>query len=358
MPRPRQPRVALVAPFAPPPAGMTLQAQMLADLLERDGAVVTRVNTNPLGRRKPRTIRFLIVLRDLPRIRGADLALIFAGSFNSFFAFSLVPLLAARLYRVPALIMYKGGLAEEFFRRWGWLVRPSVRLSRGVVVPGRFLAGVFARHGMSAHVVPDVIASGSLPARAARGDGPPTLFNPRRHVPVCGVLIRAFDDVLAAFPGAELHLCGDGTERPALEKLAAARGGGRVKFHGFIPHKDLEPFYERATLMVNSNRDDNHPNSVLEAMAAGLPVVATAVGGVPYLIEDGKTGFLVPSDDAAALAAKIIYVLRNPDVAAAAAARAREAVAEFIWPYERAGHLEVVWKLAGLPVDRLDAQER
>ena len=88
---------------------------------------------------------------------------------------------------------------------------------------------------------------------------------------------------------------------------------------------------------MNANREDNHPNSVLEAMAAGVPVVATAVGGVRDFIRDGSSGFLCPADDAEALAARVIYVLQNPAVAARAASRARETCLEFIWPYDRPG---------------------
>jgi glycosyltransferase involved in cell wall biosynthesis len=166
---------------------------------------------------------------------------------------------------------------------------------------------------------------------------------------VCGVdlLVKAFGRVLREFPDATLELAGDGPDRPNLERLAAPFAA-RVRFLGFLPPEELTAHYARATVMVNANRDDNHPNSVLEAMAAGVPVVATAVGGVPYLITDGETGFLVPPEDEAALAAKIVYVLTHSAAAAAAAARAREAVKEFMWPYERPGHLRLLTALAGM----------
>ena len=351
MPPPKELTVAIVAPFPPPPAGMTLQAAFLADVLARDGARVVRVNTNPYGRRKPRLPRFLRMLRELEVLRACDLALVFAGSYGSFFAFSAVPLALAARRGVPALVMYKGGLARPFFRRWGWLVRRCLASARRVVVPGRFLAGVFEEFGMEATVVPDIIRTDELARREGPPPGPPVLFNPRRHVPVCGVgvLVRAFAAVAAAFPDARLELCGDGPERARLERLAASLPGGeRVRFHGFVPPDALRAFYERATVMVNANRDDNHPNSVLEAMAAGLPVVATAVGGVPFLIRDGETGFLCPPDDADALAARIIAALANPARAAAVAEHARAAVQEFIWPYGRDGHLGVLLQLAGI----------
>jgi hypothetical protein len=137
-------KVAVVAAFPPPPGGMTHQAQMLAEILARDGARVVEINTNPFGRRKPRVTRLWHVLRELRKLRGCRLAIIFDGSYASFFAFSAVPLAAARLFGVPAILMYKGGLARPFLRRWGWLARPFLRMARAVVVPGRYLHNVLA----------------------------------------------------------------------------------------------------------------------------------------------------------------------------------------------------------------------
>jgi glycosyltransferase involved in cell wall biosynthesis len=345
-------KVAVVAAFPPPPGGMTHQAAMLAEILARDGADVVKINTNPFGRRKPRSLRFLHLLSDLGHLRGADLALIFAGSYASFFAFSAVPLIAARLFKVPTIIMYKGGESRSFFRKWGWLVRPCSRLARAVVVPGRFLAGVFDSFGMRAQVIPDIIDVAVLPERAAPRDGPPLFLCPRRHDYVGGVdlAVRAFGEVVGEFPDAELHLYGDGAERPKLERLAARVAPGQIWFHGVVPHEELVPLLAKATAVVNSTRDDNHPNSVLEAMWVGCPVVATAVGGVPFLVRDGETGYLAEPDDPAALAAQMLRVLRNPAEAAEVAARARGACREFIWPYDRSGKLDALLEIAGVPV--------
>jgi len=345
-----QPKIAIVAAFPPPPGGMPHQAAMLAEVLARDGADVVRIDTNPFGRRKPRPLRFLYVVSRLGALRGCDLALIFAGSYASFFAFSAVPLLAARLFRVRTVLMYKGGMAAGFLERWHSLVRAAARTAAAVVVPGRFLQSTFAAHGVDARVLPDIIDDGVFRRDGgAAGPRKPTLFIARNLEPIYGVdlAISAFRVVREALPEAELHIAGDGSCRKKLEALADAVAPGAVFFHGLLPPQEIASYCRRATAALDPARFDNYPNSVIEAMLCGTPVVAFAVGGLPYLVEDGVTGYLAPAYDLAAFAQRIILIHTDPVQAAAVVARASARVAELYWPYEKPGYLESILKAAG-----------
>ncbi len=126
-------------------------------------------------------------------------------------------------------------------------------------------------------------------------------------------------------PDLRFLIVGDGPRRPALESRAAARGlGGVVQFLG---HRDDVPdLLAAADLFVLPSRSEAFPNGAIEAMAAGLPVVACAVGGLIDLIEDGRTGVLVPAGDAAALASAIGALVADPSRAAALGGAARVAV--------------------------------
>ncbi|MCJ7819506.1 MAG: glycosyltransferase [Syntrophales bacterium] len=142
-------------------------------------------------------------------------------------------------------------------------------------------------------------------------------------------LIAAFGQVSAAFPQAELWLLGDGPRRAAIEALAARTlPPGRVRFWPGQP--DIRPFLHQACLLVLSSRYEALPNVVLEAMAAGLPVAATRVGGLPELVVPGRTGWLVPPGDAPALAAAMSQALGDADLREALGRTGREiAVADF-----------------------------
>ncbi len=106
-------------------------------------------------------------------------------------------------------------------------------------------------------------------------------------------------------------LFGDGPLRPALERQIEVRGlNGRFQLAGF--RSDLDKLYPHLDLLVLPSFTEGLPNVVLEAYAAGVPVVATAVGGTPEIIDDGINGYLVQPGDAAALASRITDMLSNP----------------------------------------------
>ncbi len=123
-----------------------------------------------------------------------------------------------------------------------------------------------------------------------------------------------------------LVLVGDGPERTRLEEDARARGlSERVVFAGH--HADVRPFYALADVLVLPSYSEGSPNVLLEAMAAGLPVVATAVGGVPEIVEHEESALLVAPRDEQALAAAVARILSDAPLARGLAAKAAELAA-------------------------------
>ena len=126
----------------------------------------------------------------------------------------------------------------------------------------------------------------------------------------------------------QLVLVGDGLEREAIAAKAAQGAlAGRVWLAG--QQRDVRPFYERADVFALPSWSEGSPNVVLEAMAAGLPVLATRVGGTPDLVSDGQTGYLVEAGDEDALVERLRQLIRNRDLRERMAAAGREKVKEF-----------------------------
>ncbi|MGA2184822.1 MAG: glycosyltransferase family 4 protein [Bryobacteraceae bacterium] len=140
-----------------------------------------------------------------------------------------------------------------------------------------------------------------------------------------------------------LVIVGDGPERSRIEKRIAALGlAGDVTLTG--QQSSAEPYYGIANLAVLSSRTEGSPNAVLEAMAAGVPLVATAVGGVPEIATHGETALLVKPGDAHALAEAMGRLLEDRQLASGLAARARQLVRERYAPEERTKRLVEIYR--------------
>jgi glycosyltransferase involved in cell wall biosynthesis len=134
-------------------------------------------------------------------------------------------------------------------------------------------------------------------------------------------LLGAAAPLLRAYPDLEFQIVGDGPRRRELEQLARDRGVSRVTFLGH--REDVASLLAAADAFVLPSRSEAFPNGAIEAMAAGLPVVASAIGGLLDLIQDGRTGLLVPVGDPEALGAAMRSLIESPDRAVAIGRAAR-----------------------------------
>lgn len=140
-------------------------------------------------------------------------------------------------------------------------------------------------------------------------------------------LVAAAARVIKNMPAATFVLVGEGSMRAMIERAADARGlGENIVFMGSRP--DSREIMRLSDLIVLASHQEGFPNVLLEAMAAGRPVVATRVGGVPEIVQDGVTGMLVPPGDPERLAAAILHVLSDGERARAMGRRGLELVRE------------------------------
>jgi glycosyltransferase involved in cell wall biosynthesis len=183
-----------------------------------------------------------------------------------------------------------------------------------------------------------------------RNGGPPRALALARFAPDKDhdTLIRAFARVHALVPQAELWLVGDGPLRVAVGRQAdALLPSGRIRF--FPAQADVRPLLRQAGLLVLSSVAEALPNVVLEAMAAGLPVVATSVGGLPEVVAQGETGLLAPPRDPDALAQVLARLLADAGERGAMGAAGRDrAVREFSLTAMVRRHEEVLAGVLGM----------
>ncbi len=350
-------RVALVGPLPPPAGGMANQTRQLSELLRAAGAQVELVQTNapyqpawagriPVLRA---AFRLLPYAAGLWRAAGrADVCHVMANSGWSWHLFAAPAIWIARARGVPVIVNYRGGEAATFLERSQALVRWSMKRCAALAVPSGFLAEVFQRFGMASQVVPNIVDLQRFRPADAAPRGSARLLVARNLEPIYdnATALRAFALLSRARPDATLTVAGSGPQLAELQALAAELGvSGRVTFTGRLDRDAMAAAYREADVLLNPSLVDNMPNSLLEAMASGVPVVSTDVGGVPFIVTHERTALLVPAASPEAMAAAAARVLDEPGLAPALRAAGLAEVGRYTWP-QVAPRLAAVYRAA------------
>jgi glycosyltransferase involved in cell wall biosynthesis len=236
--------------------------------------------------------------------------------------------IAARRYKIPAIAVSRGWTAENLkVRLYERLDRFHLSWMDQVACVSEAQAARVRRAGVRPERI-RVICNAIDPTRFHEPDARYRakllryFRQPRSYIigaagrlsPEKGfeVLVRAAERVLQEQPSTGFVLFGEGPERAKLQKQINAAGLGQsFALAGF--RADLDRFLPHFDLLVLPSYTEGMPNVVLEAFAAGVPVVATAVGGTPEVIEDGVSGYLVDAGDDETMADRILQALDDPD---------------------------------------------
>lgn len=220
------------------------------------------------------------------------------------------------------------------------------------ICPSRFLAGVMARAGVypdRMHVVNHFVDLATTPAKSAAG-GTVVFAGRLSYEKGIDVLLQAMAQTRS---GLVLDVAGDGPARPLLERQAAELAPGRVRFHGRLAKRELQQLVRHAlTTVIPSRWYENQPMTVLESFGAGVPVVASDLGGLPELVGHGVDGLVVPPEDPVALAAALDRLAEDPVQALAMGAAARQRMLRDFAPEVHLDRIAAVYDTAAARVGR------
>lgn len=320
-------RVLLVAPSLEIVGGQSVQAVRLLDALANESEV--QVVFQPTNPRLPMPLSFLrrikylrtiaievlYIVQILRRSRKADIIHVFAAGYSSFLL-TVAPVIAvSMLARKPVILNHHDGRAEDHFRRSPIALRLA-RKAAVIVVPSSYLVDVLAKFQLKATAIVNIVDAKQFSFRLRPNPAPRFLHNrglePHYNV-ACS--IRAFAVVQRRYPDATLAIAHDGPSRAELENLVARLQLKNVRFLGRLDQGTMRGLYNECDIYLMSPDIDNMPLSVLECFASGIPVLSTSVGGVPYLIDNGRTGLLVPPNDHEALAHAAFRLLEEENLA-------------------------------------------
>jgi glycosyltransferase involved in cell wall biosynthesis len=269
-------------------------------------------------------VAFPLFLLTLPLFLPLQIPILLAGRLGGARTLLCLSLADKLLATLPARLLGMRVLWMEHLVpgrpiRENPLRRAFVALSRLVLVVAvsEAVASTLASLGMARsriQVIHPGVAFNRYPERPEGHRGAPVIgcvarLHREKNV---ALLLKAFARVSKEIPEARLEIVGDGPERNGLERLTERLGiGARTAFRGYV--KDVGRDCGRFTVLAVPSSRESFGIAALEAMACGVPVVATRVGGLPELVVDGETGLLVPPDSEAAMAEAILGLLRDPE---------------------------------------------
>jgi glycosyltransferase involved in cell wall biosynthesis len=239
---------------------------------------------------------------------------------------------AAAAYDAVSVGALRGSLRRCLESNGLW-ARHIIRRPTALVANSRRAAAEVAQSGLRDPSLVFVLENAiEIPATVAsvRPAGSPlkaVLLGSLSRVKRADVFLEALAQARRAGAPLSGQIVGDGPERGALEALARERGllPDGVRFLG--ERSDVAELLSQADILVLTSDDEGLPNAVLEGMAAGLPVLSTPAGDTTEIVQDGRTGWLVPFGDAAAFAARMVELCASPEVRASLGRAGRELVA-------------------------------
>lgn len=236
----------------------------------------------------------------------------------------------------PYVLTLHGGNLPQFAQRWPRRVKRLLASAAAVTTPSSYLYQGMLAYRQDLRLLPNALELARYPFRRRHVAEPRLVWLRAFHSiynPSLGP--QAVHHLAQAWPKLSLHMIGpdkgDGSLDQARQLAAELDIADRLVFQGGVPKSAVPDALNTGDIFINTTNIDNTPVSVLEAMACGLCVVSTNVGGIPYLLDDEQDALLVPPGDAEAMATAVRRILSEPGLAARLSENARAKAERFDW---------------------------
>ncbi len=280
-------------------------------------------------------LRLLDMVRTFYKYKNnLDLVLIDSYSMKAFW-FTYVLAKLCKSSGIPYVPILRGGGYPDRLKSSPGLCREVFGSSYRNISPSTYLKKHFESEGFEVDYIPNFIPVENYKYKHRAKVGP-RLFWVRSFHEIYNPLmaLEILRSLKEFYPDAKLCMVGpdkDGTMKKVEEKISAMGLEDSVTLTGKLPKEEWIKLSESYDIFINTTDFDNHPVSVIEAMALGMPVVSTNVGGIPYLIDDGIDGILSEPGNSQLFSNNILNLIRDSEFSARISANARKKVEEFDW---------------------------
>ncbi len=309
--------------------GTLTTIETLSNLLSSEGCEVVSVSNV-----QNKIVRLLDMLWSTFKFRSkVDIVLIDTYSTRNFY-YAVIVAEICRLFKIPYIPILHGGNLPFRIEKSPKVSQKLFKGAKTNIAPSHYLLNAFKEKGYSnLTYVPNTIELKKYPYKKRETiklnllwvRSFSEIYNPQLALEIVEKLVAQNIQVSLCMVGPEK----DGALRDCQEIVAQKKLP--VTFMGLLSKEKWIDLSKDFDLFINTTNFDNTPVSVIEAMALGLPVISTNVGGIPYLIENGKTGVLVPSNNSQAFVDEIDALFNNPLKAIEISKNARIAVEKFDW---------------------------
>jgi glycosyltransferase involved in cell wall biosynthesis len=312
---------------------------LTADGLAREGSEVFRVDTILHSLKGPLLpVRMLLQpLVTAARFMGCaskcDVVHIQACSWWGFLPVIVCAPLNRLFFRKRLVVTFHGARGHIFLRRHHLWAVPIAGMVDKIMVVSPELQEAFANYGITTEVVGIVINIEAFKYRERMRIKPNMVWARQlteMYDPIA--TLQVFERVRSSYPDATLTMIGEGAMRPLVEQYIREKQLDGVRLLGQLPNTEMPVEFDRADIFINTSKNDAKPAALLEACAAGLPIVTTDAGGIPDILENGKEGVIVPLGDTDAFAGEVIGLIRDPERARKIGAAARRNAEKYGWP--------------------------
>jgi glycosyltransferase involved in cell wall biosynthesis len=236
----------------------------------------------------------------------------------------------------PFVLSLHGGNLPSFARRSSTRMRRLLSSAKTVIAPSRYLLEEMKPYRSDILLLPNPLDLKAYPFRLRMNVEPRLIwlrafheiYNPSLAARVLALVAQDHPDVQLTMAGPDK---GDGSFQRLRDTAGQLKVTQHIHLTGQVPKKAVPDLIARADIFLNTTNVDNTPISVMEAMACGLCIVSTNVGGLPYLLEHENTALLVAPDNPDAMAAAVQRILTEPDLASHLSHNARRIAEQFDW---------------------------